>query len=84
LLQAWAFFVDELGDGALGAGGLQELDLGLSELEEGGLDLLVFYNFDVVALRAQYLLVVGELFFDALHGDAEMFDVGNFHCDSVL
>lgn len=84
VMDAFAALLDELGDGALRAGRLQKLDLRLAKLEEGGLNLLVFHNLDVVTLSAQYFFVVRQLFLDALHGDAEMFDVGNFHCDFAL
>jgi hypothetical protein len=81
VVNAFAALLDKLGDGAIGARRLQKLNLSLTELEEGGLDLLIFHDLNVVALSAQYFFVVGQLFLDALHGDAEMFDVGNFHSD---
>ena len=45
--------LDESGDGALGAGGLQTLDFGLSATQEGGLHLLVDEFFNGIALGAK-------------------------------
>lgn len=66
---------DELGDGAFRRGCFEELDLGLSDLEEGGLYLLISYFFDVVALEPEDTFVVGQGLFDTLDSDTKMLDV---------
>ena len=52
VMDTLALVLDELRDGALRAGGLQKLDLGLTNLEEGGLHFLVGDLFDVVAFHS--------------------------------
>ena len=46
-------FLDKTGDGAFRAGRLKQFDLGLANLEESGLDLLVGDLFDCVALQTE-------------------------------
>ena len=74
-----ATFLDEACNGALGAGGLEELDFGLTHLEESGFHLLVGHLLDVVTLQAKYLLVVGNSLLKAFDCDTEMLDVRNSH-----
>ena len=74
-----AVFLDEGGDGAFGAGGLEEFDFGLSAHEEGGLDFLVGDFFDGVAFEAHNIFPVGDGFVEAGDGDADVFDVGRCH-----
>ena len=58
VVDALAAVLDELRDGALRTCRLQELDLGLAHLEEGGLYLLVGDLFDVVAFHPEDVLVI--------------------------
>lgn len=66
---------DELSDGAFGRGSFEKLDLGLPDLEEGCLHLLVCYFFDVVALQSEDAFIIRQRCFDTLYGDPKMLDV---------
>ena len=66
--------VEILLDGALGARGLQQLQLHLTNLHEGGLHFLVLNNFGLVNFQAQYVAEVGHNGVNRLNGDAQMLD----------
>ena len=74
MVDAPAAVVEELLHSALGACGLQELELHLTDLKESGLYLLVFYNFCFVNLQAENVLEKGQYVFDLLNGDAQVFN----------
>ena len=67
--------LDELCDGAFGRGSFEQFDLRLTDLEEGRLNLLVCYFFDVVALQTEDAFIIRQRCFDTLYGDAKMLDV---------
>ena len=75
---------DVLGDGRLLRSGLQQFDLGLTEHEERRADLLVCDLFDGIALQAQNVLPIGNCFIEALHRDAKMLDMRNFHSKILI
>ena len=75
VVDALTALLDEGGDGAFGASGLQKLDFGLSHHEEGGLHLLVGDLFRSVALHAKDVFVIGNCIRQALHGDAKVFNM---------
>ena len=79
VVAADAAVLDELGDGRLLGGRLQQLDLGLAQQEESRAHLLVGDLLDGVTLQTQHALPVGNGFIQALHSDAEMLDMRNFH-----
>ena len=79
VVDADAAVLDVLGDGRVLRSGFQQLDLGLAEHEEGRADLLVGNLLDGIAFQAQYVLPVGNGFIQALHCDAKMLDMRNFH-----
>ena len=70
-----ATIVEELLYGALGAGGLQELQFHLTDLHEGSLHLLVFYDLSLIDLRAQYVTELGQYGIDALYGNTQMLNL---------
>ena len=80
VVHALAALLEISSDGALGRCGLKELQLHLANLEEGGLHFLVFNYLGLVALEAEYVLEIGENFFNAFNGDADVFDLRNLHC----
>ena len=59
MVDTFSSLFDELSDGAFGRSSFEELDLGLSHLEEGSLDLLVSDFFDVITLESEDAFVVG-------------------------
>ena len=67
--------LNELGDRALRARGLQKLDLRVAYLEEGGGHLLVFHDFLLVAFETQYVLVILDSLFEIRHCDADVLNV---------
>ena len=79
MMDAFTFVLYELGDSALFASRLQELNFGLSHLEEGGSYLLVSHLFDIVAFETQNVLVIRDSRFQTLNGDSNVFDVSNIH-----
>ena len=74
VVYALATVLYEFGYGTLGRCGLEQLNLCLAYLEERGAHLLVLYGLDVVALKTQYLLIVGQSLFNAFNGNALVFD----------
>ena len=72
MVNALATVVEELLYGAFGASGLQELQLHFAHLQEGGLYLLVFYNFSLVNLQTENVLEEGQYSVDALNGNAQV------------
>ena len=71
--------LDESGDGALRAGGLQKLDFGLAAAQESGLHFLVGDFFDGVALGAKQFLEERNGFVQASDGDSNVFNVRWLH-----
>ena len=76
---AAAIVSDKLGDCAILGGALEQLNLGLADAEECCAHLLVSYLFDSEAFQSEHVLVEGDSFVEAGHGDADVFDVRNFH-----
>ena len=74
-----AVFLDEGGDGAFGAGGLEEFDFGLSAHEESGLDFLVGDLFDGVAFQTHNIFPITDGFIQVGDGNADVFDVRRCH-----
>ena len=74
MVHASAAIVEVLLHGALGAGGLEELELHFTDLKEGGLHFLVFDNFGLVDFKSEDVLEIGEDSVDALYGDAQVFN----------
>ncbi len=70
---------DELGDGALRGGTLEELDFSLSDLEKGGLYFLVFNFFDGKTLKAENVLVEGDCFLQGGDSNADVFNMADIH-----
>ena len=70
-----AVLLDKRGNGAVGAGGLEQLNLDVAAAEEGRLDFLVLDFLDGVAFQAQDILVVADSLFEVCHGDADVFNV---------
>ena len=71
--------LDELSDCALGGSCLQQLNLGLTDLEECGPYFLVSNFFNSKALEAQHFLVERNSLLKRGNGDSHMFDVRNVH-----
>ena len=71
--------LDEGGNGALGAGGLQQLNLGLAATQEGGSHLLVGDFFDGVALGPQQGFEKRNGIFQADNSDSNVFNVSGIH-----
>ena len=74
MVNAATAIVQELLDCALGACGFQQLNLYLTNLEEGGLHLLVFNNLLLVELQTENVGVVGENLCNVLDSNAQMFN----------
>ena len=79
VVDALTAFLDESGDGALRAGGLEEFEFGLADLEESGLDFLVSDFFDGVALQTENVFIIGDSLFQRVDRDSEVFDVCEIH-----
>ena len=71
--------LDESGDGALRAGGLQKLDFGLTAAQESGLHLLVGDFFNGVALGAKQFFEERNGLVQACDGDSNVFNVRRLH-----
>ena len=71
--------LDELGDGAFGAGGLQKLDFGLAAAQESGLHFLVGDFFDSIALGAKQRFKERNGLVQACDGDSNVFNVRWLH-----
>lgn len=56
-----AVFLQELGDGAVGGGALQQLQLAVAAGEEGHLHLLIRYDFGAAGDKAQRLVELAGL-----------------------
>lgn len=76
---AAAVLLDKLGDGALGACGLEQLNLCLAHLEESGADMLVLNLLDGETLEAKHLLVERNGLVKTGDGNADMLNVRNLH-----
>lgn len=74
---------NELADGAVVRRALEQLDFGLADAEKCGAHLLVGNFFDCEALDAQHVLVERNGFVERGHGDADVFDMADFH-NSVI
>ena len=72
---ATAVVGNELGDGALGSGGFEELNLGLTYFEESCADFLVWNFFNSKAFETKHILIERNSFVEARNGDAYMFNV---------
>ena len=75
MMNAATAVVEILLNSAFWACGLQQFQLHFANLQEGGLDLLVFNNFGLVALQTQNVFEIGKNLVNALHGDAQMFNL---------
>ena len=71
--------LNESGDGALGAGGLQKLDFGLTAAQESGLHLLVGDFFDGVALGAKQFFKERNGLVQACDSNSNVFNVRGLH-----
>ena len=69
--------LDELGDGTLGGGSLEQLNLGLTHLEESGPYLLILNFFNGKALEAQHVLIERNGLLKRGNSDSHVFDVRN-------
>ena len=78
-MDAFAALLDEFGDRALVRSRLEELEFGLSNLEERSLYFLVGNFFDRVALHSENVFIIRNGFVKALDSDSEMFDVRDIH-----
>ena len=67
--------LNESGDGAFGAGGLQKLDFGLAAAQESGLHLLVGDFFDGVAPGAQQFFKERNRLVQTSDGNSNVFNV---------
>jgi len=74
-----ALVLDELGDGRLLRGGLEELNLRLTQHKEGCTNLLVGHLFDGITLQTQHVLPVGDCLVQALDGNAKVLNVRYFY-----
>ena len=74
-MNALAPLFDEFADRAVRRGRLEQLDLGLTHLEESGLYFLRGNFFDVVAFGAEHFLPERDGGIQTLDCDAEVFDV---------
>ena len=70
-----AVLLDEGGDGALGAGRLEELYLDVAAAEEGGLYFLVLDFLDGVALEAHNVFPIADSLVEIRNGNADVFNV---------
>lgn len=75
VMDAFATLFNESGDGTLFGSGFQKLDFGLPNHEKGGLYLLVGHLFNGVALQSKHVFVIGNCIFQALNGDANVFNM---------
>ena len=71
--------LDESSDGALGAGGFQQLNLGLAATQEGGPHLLVGDFLNGIALGAEEGLKERDGLVEAGHGDSNVLNVSRIH-----
>ena len=72
-------FLDEFGNGALRSCSLEKLDLRRADLKECCADFLIFNFFDGEAFETENVFVERDGLVKAGHGNADVFDVGNFH-----
>ena len=72
MVNALATIVEELLNGAFRASRLEKFELHFADLEESGLNFLVFYCLCFVNFQSENVAEVGQNFVDALHGDAQM------------
>ena len=79
VVDSFASLLDEACDCAFRACRFEELKLCLADLEECGLDLLVSYFFNCIALEAEDVFIVWNSFVKRLDSDSEVFDVSKFH-----
>jgi hypothetical protein len=70
---------NKLGDGALGAGGLQKLYFGLAATQESGLHLLVDDFFNGIALGAKQFFKERNGLVQACDGDSNVLNVRGLH-----
>ena len=74
-MNTFVTFVEPLLNGAFGTCRLQKLQLHFAHFEEGGLHFLVFNDLCLVALESKNVFEIRQHLFDALHGNAEMFNL---------
>ena len=72
-------FLDEFCNGALRSSSLEKLDLCRAYLKECCADFLIFNFFDGEAFETENVFVERDGLVKAGHGNADVFDVGNFH-----
>lgn len=83
VVDATAAVVEEFLNGTFGARGFQQLQFHFTHFQESGFYFLVFYDLCLVHFQTQYVLKVGQHGINALYGNAQMFDFGNFHSFSL-
>ena len=71
--------LNKLGNGAFGSGSLKQFNLGLTTLEEGGLNLLVCYFLNCIAFQTQHVLIERDSFLKRGDCDTHMLNVRNLH-----
>jgi len=69
---AVGIFFEKLGDGTLGRRGLEELEMGFADVEEGGANFLARHFLNVLASQAESFLVIGDRILKRSHRNAEM------------
>ena len=60
-------------------GAFEQFDFGLTHFEESGAHFLVCYFFNSETFQTKHFFVEGDCFVEAGHGDADVFNMGNFH-----
>ena len=79
VVDAFAFLFDELADRAFRIGRFEQFDLRLTDLEEGGTNLLFLDFLDGVALQTKLFFPEGNGLVQAFDGNAEVFDMRDVH-----
>ena len=75
MVYALVAFVQPLLNSAFGASGFKKFQFHLTHLKESGLYLLILDDLGLIALQAKHVLEIRQDFVNALHGDAQMFNL---------
>ena len=70
-----AVLFDKFGDCAVFGSAFEELNLCLTDLEEGGANFLVSYFFDGEAFETEHVFIERDCLFERRYGDADVLNV---------
>jgi len=80
MLNALEFLLDEFSDRTLRIGRLQQFNLGLSDFEKGGPDLLLLDFFNGITLQAKLFFPEWDRFVQTFDGYTNVFNMRQVHC----